>query len=438
MTLIKRTTAAAWAVFCVSVLSLSAQDRLTLRQFVDEAVLSSPALEIAGEAVAGAELKVQEAKSLYYPQVNFASSYTRLSLVSKFSFPIEGKMQEFKFVSPNNYSFRLSASEPLFTWGRIEKAVELSKAGVALSQDNVALARQALAYQVVPIFYGVLFSDETLKVLDETLGLFERKLATLEERYKAGIASDFEISLVQVQISSLHGQQLDIRNSVRKLMMTYNRIAGRPLDREFVCDGELRFEPVAADAQALAREAAAQRIEYRLLRNQKALVQTQMALAKTANKPNLVAAFNYEFKNGFMPNIDTIRGNWNAVLAVSYPVFDGQRTAAQVAQSEVALRTVEEQEADVRRSFELDIRQGLADLKTIEDKIGIERLKIEHAAKAFKISEERYQNGLLSMTDLIETQNALDAARLNLLQLIYSHILGKFGLDRAAGRAIHS
>ena len=68
----------------------------------------------------------------------------------------------------------------------------------------------------------------------------------------------------------------------------------------------------------------------------------------------------------------------------------------------------------------------------------IERLKIEHAAKALKISEERYQNGLLSMTDLIEAQNALDAARLNLLQLIYSHILGKFGLDRAAGRAIHS
>jgi outer membrane protein len=220
--------------------------------------------------------------------------------------------------------------------------------------------------------------------------------------------------------------------------MAYNRVAGRPLATTFIPDGELAFEPVAADLKALVAEAAAQRVEARQVQNQRHLVQTQMALARTADKPNVIAAFNYEFRNGFLPSVDRIKGNWNAVLAVSSPIFDGHRTAAQIAQSEIALRTVEEQAADLERGFELEINQTLADLKTLEQKIEIEKTKIGHAERALKIADERYLNGLISTTDLVEAQDSLDSARLNYLQLIYNHVLGRFNLLRAAGRKIHS
>ena len=53
-----------------------------------------------------------------------------------------------------------------------------------------------------------------------------------------------------------------------------------------------------------------------------------------------------------------------------------------------------------------------------------------------KIADERYRNGLMSMTELVDAQNSLDTARLNYLQLIYNHIVGRFSLLRAAGRKI--
>ena len=220
--------------------------------------------------------------------------------------------------------------------------------------------------------------------------------------------------------------------------MAYNRVAGRPMEATFEPVGELKLEPVAADAQALTAEAVANRPEAKLIADQRRLVQTQMALARTGDKPSVIAAFNYEFQNGFLPSVNRIKGYWNAALAVSYPVFDGRRTAAQVAQSQVALRTVEEQAADLERGFELEIRQTLADLKTLELKIEIEKTKIAHAERALQIADERYRNGLISTTDLVEAQDSLDSARLNYLQLIYSHILGRYNLLRAAGRTIHS
>ena len=423
---------AAWLVPCAG---LRAQEKMTLQQFIDLAVQSSPSVQIASEAVAGAGLKVREAKSQYLPQINLGSSYTRISLVQEFDIPDLG---HFKFGTPNNVSARLGATEPIFTWGRIGKSVQMNKIGEDLSRDGVALTKQMLAYQIVPIFYGVLFTDAAVKVVDQTLDLLAKKLATLEERYRTGLASDFDLSLIKVQMGSLQAQKLDFQNAVRKMLMAYNRIAGRPLESTFIPDGDLKLEPVEADASALLREAAANRVEARQTENQRRLVETQMDLARTANKPNVIASFNYELRNGFLPSVDRIRGNWNAVLAVSYPLFDGSRTAAQVAQAQVALRTVQEQAEDLERGFELEINQTLADLRTLEGKIEIEKTKIAHAERALQIADERYQNGLISTTDLVEAQDALDSARLNYLQLVYNHVLGRFSLFKAAGRKIYS
>jgi outer membrane protein TolC len=435
MTTSSKLTAAVLAAALTLSTGLRAQEKLTLQQFIDGAVRNSPAVGIAGEAVAGAEFKIREARSQRLPQVNLGSSYTRISLLSEFDIP---GMGHFKFGTPNNLNFRLGASEQVFTWGRVRNTVELGRVGMDLAENGVDLTKQMLAYQVVPIFYGVLFTDAAVKVVDQTLALLAKKLATLEERYRAGLASDFDISLIKVQMSGLEAQKLDFENNVRKIIMTYNRIAGRPLDSTFIPDGELKFEPVEADAHLLAAEAAANRVEARQIRNQRRLIETQMALTRAANKPNVVASFNYEFRNGFLPSVDRIKGNWSAALAVSYPVFDGNRTSAQVAQSQVALRTIEEQAADLETGFNLEIGQTLADLKTLEGKIEIEKTKIAHAERALKIADERYLNGLISTTDLVEAQDSLDSARLNYLQLITNHILGRFNLLKAAGRKISS
>ncbi len=420
---------------------LRAQERMNLQQFIDLAVQNSAAVQIASEGVTGAGLKVREAKSQYLPQVNLGSSYTRISLVQEFDIPGIG---HFKFASPNNYNFRLGASEQVFTWGRIGKTVELNRIGQDLATDGVALTKQALSYQVVPMFYGVLFTQEAVKVIDRTLETLTKKVAILEERYKAGLASDFDISLLQVQISGLEGQKLDFQNNIQKIFLAYNRLAGRPLDSVVELEGDINAEAaksvaeLQAESQALLKEALENRPEARLNTNQQRLVQTQMDLAHTANKPNLIAQFNYEVRNGFLPSVDRLRGNWNAVLAVSYPVFDGHRTSAQVAEAQVALRTVQEQAADLEQGFSLEIGQTLADLKTLEEKVGIEKSKIAHAERALAIADERYQHGLISTTDLVDAQDSLDSARLNYLQLRYNYVLGRYTLLKAAGRKIYS
>jgi len=413
-----------------------AQDTMTIKEAAELLLKNNEQVQIAQEAAAGAELKIKESKSVYWPQVNVTGNYTRMSLFGEFSIPYQGQLMTIKFGTPNNYNFRASVMKQVFTWGRVGKTVEMSKAGSDLAADGLLLAKHMLSYQAVPLFYGTLFFKEAIKVLDENLKNFEKKLDITSQRYEAGLASSFDRNLIQVQISGLRAQKLDFENSIHKFRIAFNALSGRNEDDPFEPASQLVLEPETFDEAALLKEALANRIEFRQIQHQVNLGEASLGLAKIGNKPTLTASFNYEFRNGFMPEMDKIKGNWTALLAVTYPAFDGFRVASQVAQAESNLRAVEMKKTDQERTVAMEIQSALADLKTTEQKLEIEKVKIKQAEDALRIADERYKNGLLSATDLIDAQNALESARLNVLQLIYNHTLSRYNLFRSCGRKI--
>ncbi len=423
---------------CLLLLPLrgAAQDRLTLEESIRLAVRNNSGVQIAAEGVTGAQLKINESKSLYYPQVSFIASYTWMSMVSEFTIPLNGVPTTFKFMSPNNYSFRLSATEQLFNWGRTARTVDLGRSGAALARDGLELNRQLVAYQVVPFFFGVQITRSGVGVIDETIRLFEKRLDTARQRYQAGLASNFDVSLLQVQISSLREQKLDFLNAIQKTVFSFNRLCGRSPDTPFEPQGKVPYEPLALSNQQILEEALAQRLEVQQLRHQEDLSQAQVGLAKTGDKPNLLFSLNYEVRNGFLPYVDQLRGNWTAVVSAAYPIFDGFRTRAQVRQAVSALQQVRDRQDELKQSITTELQNNLADVQTLEQKLEIEKVKIGHAQEALRIAEERYRSALISTTDLIEAQNALANARLNQLQLVYNHILAKYALYRAMGRKL--
>ncbi|MHB8054240.1 MAG: TolC family protein [Candidatus Aminicenantales bacterium] len=298
------------------------------------------------------------------------------------------------------------------------------------------MTKFALAYQVVPLFYGTVFFKSATQVLDENLEAFRKKQDILNQRYEAGLASSFDKNLMAVQISALEGQKVDFQNNIIKFRLIFNSLAGRDPETPFEPAAELTFEPADYKIEALLQEARTGRLELHQVNHQAALNRATVDLAKTGNKPTVIASFNYDVRNGFMPVMEQLRGSWTAALTVSYPVFDGFRTKTQVAEAEAALETTRTRLSEQERAVVLEVETAIADLRATGQKLEIEKVKIRQAEDSLRIAEERYQNGLLSATDLVDAQNTLETARLNALQLIYAYKIGQFNLDRSCGRNI--
>jgi len=201
--------------------------------------------------------------------------------------------------------------------------------------------------------------------------------------------------------------------------------------------GQVDDAPLPVDKDALLSAAQAQRVEFEQLTHQTQITQLGIDIARAANKPSLILGLNYDFRNGYLPNINQITGNFMASLTLNFPVFDGFRTNALVAEGESGLRTLDLQRKSLLRSVDQEIETSLSDLRNIEERIVIEKLKIKQAEDALRIAEDRYQKGYLSATDYVESQNNVNTAKLNHLQLLYNHVLGRYNLDRAIGKRIY-
>lgn len=422
-------------LICASVV-VSGEEKLTLEQFITNAIRDNESIRIAMEAISGAEAKILESKSQYLPQITLSANYSRVSNTGELQMPLNGEMRTFKFSTPNNLSMKLGISEQVFNWGKTAKTIKLNEIGTAISQENVNQVKLNISYQLVPIFYGILFTNQAIKVLDDTSNLFKQKLEIARERYKVGLASDFDLSLLEVQISTINSQKLDLFNNIRKWNLIYNRIAGRPSEAIFEPEGVLDFEVFDIKTGDLLAEADVNRVDVKILDHQDIQAKTQEKIVETNNKPTVTALLNYEFRNGIMPEITKIKGTWSAVLSASYPLFDGHKTRAQLTQVRTNINIIEKQKNELQKTIELEIKEGIEDIKTIEQKIDIEKIKISHAEKALKIAEERFRNGMISTTDFIDSQTSLENARLNHLQLIFNHILSRYSIFRSVGRRL--
>jgi outer membrane protein len=425
-------------VLCSFASRVSAQgEGLTLRQAVSLAIERNAQILQAQEGLAGSAAKVDESRSALLPQVSAQASYARVGPIASYTVSLGpfGPPITMKFGIENIYNAGLSVQQSLFNWGRTQAGIEMSEIGVKLAESSLEITRQNVAYQLTQLFYGILLSKAGIDVLDESIHSLESRLQTTKTRYDAGLASNFDLLTMEVQIANVKSRRLEAENNLKKLCLLFNKLTGRDLSDPVVLSGALTYEPAAPSLESMVRTAIANRRELEQMKHQESMALAQMDLTNSLNKPNVNMSVAWGLRNGFMPNLDVFRGNWNASVVLAYPLFDGFRVKNQLDQADVNLKLTRMRYQDLTVGVAMEVHQAVSDVKMNEEKIRIEEVKVKQAEEALTIAGERHEKGLLSVVDLLDAHTVLENAKLSQLQTVYNAILSKANLDKAIGIA---
>lgn len=407
---------------------------LTLPECIKIALQNNKQILSASESIRGAKAKVDESRSGYYPQLRLESNYQRLNTFSKFKLDIpDMPMDEIKLGTADNYSAQVSVYQSLFNWRRDSKSIDMSELELAMSKTNVSLTKQEVTFVVVQLFYKILMIQQSIPIIDDNLKLLEQRLAMMKKKYDGGETSDFDLLSVDVQISSVKGQKLDAEINLKKLELEFNKIIGRSINATVQLTDSPSDKIIHMDQDALCRQAFANRNELKLIQSKEQMAQLQGEIVSTANKPNLGAYFNWDIRNGYLPKVDQFKGSWNTGVTLSFPLFDGFRTSAQVSQAEVNRNAAQIELENAKQSIHVEVERAILDLKLAEKKIEIEKLKINQSEQALKIAEEKHDKGLMNTLDLLETQQTLESARLNYIEVIHSYNVSRYNVNRVIG-----
>ena len=412
---------------------IRAEDHWTLKQCLQAAYQANHLLKAADFQKKQSIMQLKASQAQRLPVVSLSSGYTRVGRLSTIEFstgPGEPP-RKLTFGTPNRMNLALQLQMPLFTWWRIDHAIQISQLSLQLNDLEKEKQKIAVTAQVLQAYYGALLAKKMLNLTEQNVQRTQKYLKITQKRFAAGQLPKFQLLRAQVQMqndqSRLQTVQADYQKSLAYLAKVTG-VEGKPIEPQ----GELQFTPLPYDEEEYLTRALTNRQELKQLDQQKIILQTQQKIVAAGNKPNLALVSNFSVLNGFNPmEPEKFYTNYNIGLQLSWPIFDSFNSHYQAKAVYYNNLALKEQKKEIEANIKLQIRQALISLEQAAQKIASQKANIELAQQALDLAQKQYDQGVVSSLDLIEAQKTLLQTEMGYWQAVFSHILNKIELAKA-------
>jgi outer membrane protein len=418
-----------FSVGFVSGLKAQSADTLTLSEAVLMAIKHSPSLEAGMAAIDQAKAQLNEAESYALPQFAGDASYTRIDPV--ISIPFAG--QVFVTQPNNNYNGNFNLQQVIWAFGRYDAEDRVVESGIKNAQDDLEAYKAQAAYQTTQIYYSILTTDEAIRVEQDQVSVLQSNLSDAEQREKQGTATSLDGLNIQARISQTQSEIADLASSRRKQVAGMRRILGMAPGTPVNVARPAESTRLPEDAIVLDSIAEKQRPELMMAKDAENTARLQIDATKESNDPLLSANVTGGYKDGYLPNLTQGKLNWMGTIDFHVPILDGGRTHAQVDEASAQYRAAQAHTEDVKLGVENDVEQALADLQSSRSRLKLTDVQIQQAQQAYDIAEVRYKNGAATNLDILTAQSALEQAKLQQAQLMFSLELSQYNLNKAVG-----
>ena len=409
-------------------------DSLSLNAIIGEVTANHPAVKKAMEDLNVSDAKIGLAESNYLPNVDFASTYSRMGPISTITIP---DMGSFSFVPHDNYSAAINVNQTVYDFGKTEKNVLLEKQGKELTRQTVEQVKQKLSQAVIANYYTLVYLQEALKIKDEQLKTLNEHLNFIKKKQETGSATQYEILTTQVRISTIENQKTDLETARQVQVCQLNSLLGKPESTNQQVKKELGVSLPNLQNEALITSAMQNRDEMKLASEKAKLAQLRYNLTSYQNKPVVNAFFSGGIKNGYTPYLYDPKANFVAGVGVKVPIFDGKRIKYNMAQAQSAIQTNDQETEIARRGIVNEVVEGEANVKASQKKVGQGELQLKLATQAYSLAKVRFDSGVITNIELLEGSTAVSESRLQLLKAKIDYTVSLYKLKSAAGERLY-
>ncbi len=421
----------------------TAQTPLTLHEAVKIGLENSKALKISELSAVSAMAKYHEVDANRWANLSFQGRYTRLStippslLVLPVSIPGFGNTFQISQNVYNDYNLELTVQQPLFTGFQLLNASKAAKDNEEASKYDTRTDRSNLEVQIATSYWNVYNAMQAREVMKENLDRTQSHYQQAENMLAQGMLTQSDVLSAKVQLSNSRLMLLNAENNLQLAEVALNNVLGVPLNTTY----EIKSVPQAGDTTVpdlsqLLKDALDHRSELQSLKL-KAKAATAMASAAWgAYLPQIsvVGNFYYQRPNTrIFPTQDIFKSTWDASLVVSLPIWNWGQTQSKIdeatAQREQA-NLAEQQTAD---AVYLDVTQSYLNFKQAKDKIGVAETTVKDAEESYRISDQKFKVGLVTNTDLMDSEVALLQAKLSYSQALTDLEIARINLEKATG-----
>ncbi len=363
-----------WLCGLLSIASVVRAEEVTFTRAYEMAVEQSERLQISVAEWRAAEARYRQALGALWPEVTAKG--------------------ESSWTDEDNYRRAgFGAKWTVFDGFRNTRLADARRAdGVARYHDAEYL-RLLLYLDVADVFYQVLSFQDQRTASREELKALEKRATELEHRIKLGLSkrSDLLLTLNQIAESRLTIEQLNQFHAATLELLAF--VTGQPASNLQVVDRTPL--PAIGDVDKYLASAT-DRDDIKAREASVAAARSSLGAAQSDRTPKVTADGNaYPLRD---PQ-DT--GEWDLILRVELPVFDGGIRRARVDEAGQQLKISELRMAELRRSSQRDVRQAYESLFYELRQWSELQTGIKVATETLELFQKDYKLGRVNNLDVL-------------------------------------
>jgi outer membrane protein len=345
------------------------------------------------------------------------------------------------FGQPNTYTATLTLTQTLFQGGKVGAGIRGAHAFERAAQAQLDDAREDLTYRVKVAYLNALFAQRMLEISEATQTQVNEHLRTVQVNHRVGSTGDYDLLRSQVESANQEPLVIGARNGLENAQFELRRLVNIPVDQPIElttaaltdADSLPEVDSVALRAEMPDRSALVAAEATVDFRRQAVRVYRGDAL------PLLKFTMNYggqALPAGTFPRYSDFRKDWNAVVSLSMPLFDGFRNRGVVQQARAELERAEAQFSQTREGVAIQVEEARSEMLRARSVVAARRQTVAQATRAYHLADVRYVNQIASSLEVSDARLALQQARVNEAQSTRDYLLAIAGLERALGKAV--
>lgn len=397
---------------------------LSLDQAMEATLRNNKEIHLAMLDEAGAEARYKQTAAVFLPQIEL--SYAGMSTdnpLHAFGFKLQQRAITQNDFNPallnapsatQNFMTKAEWFQPLInldSWSMREAAREQQMVYALKTRRT----QEHIGFEVQKAYAQLQLAHQAKRVLEDALQTIQSIYTATTHRFDQGYLQRSDLLQVQVQVKTIENKLAEAKSNILNASDYLGLLMGARAGVMYQVDSIAPVAPATGAGVTLPPD----RADFKAMQAAVRAHDRMVSSGKMSYLPRLNAFGEYMINDarafGFGANAYLVGAR------VSWTLFNGMATRHKVTEQRIDRDKTVEQLALQKEQAQLELNKTSRQLQDTRFTLQQQQMAVGQAAEALRIVQNRYQQGLVTTNDVLQSQALLAQQKLQLAQAFYQY-----------------
>tara|TARA_B110000037_G_scaffold206162_1_gene251828 strand:+ start:224 stop:1606 length:1383 start_codon:yes stop_codon:yes gene_type:complete len=432
------------AIFFTTMLAApisNARESIDLISLYQEALRNDSLLTSARFQNKAAQELVKQGKSLFLPSITVNANFDNQNRERKFltsALPnndlLSGRKADYE-----TYDYGVTLKQPLFDYSAYAQYKKILSQ-ISRSDKELIKTQQDLIHRISKAYFETLLAKDQVDLFQYQRSAIQEQLSKAEVQFEAGLISVTDINEAKTKKALIEAQQISAIQKLKIKKREIQVITGKLPGKLSPLNPVITFTKVDNLADDWIKMAQENNLELQIKKDEIKVADGEVDLRRSDHYPTIdaIASRSRNWDKGGFPygsiKNEGIRSYSDVIgVEISIPIFSGGMTSSRVREAVLLKSKLEHDVEYLRRGIDLKVRNYYLSLQTNFAEIKAYQQALAASTVQLESTQLGFQEGLRNSVEVLDAQQILFNAKLNVLESRYNYIMNFINLKLSAG-----